>query len=371
VEIEFGAPGTIIPPAAQALTFAQRAEEAGYESIWWPSHLMGWHPQSVWTDDVTPLAKVQGNPHTWFHPLIMMSAAGAVTERIRIGVVVTDVITHHPAVLAHAALTLDHVTQGRLILGLGSGEQLNVTPYGMEWDKPVGHLDEGLDVIRLLWENDDPVSFDGQFYKLEDAVLGLSPYTPGGPPIWIAAHGPRSLRITGAKADGWLPTKMFAEEYGESLSRIREASVAAGRPEDSVTAGMLGYVLVGPDEETVERIKEHPLVRLLCILMPSHDFEKLGIEPPLGGAGSGFHDFVPTRVERERALELAEAIPPRTLDYYAFCGTVDQVVDEIAEFHAQGLRHLILWNITAFGDPTLAGFSFRAMNEIRQRLRER
>ena len=129
------------------------------------------------------------------------------------------------------------------------------------------------------------------------------------------------LGITGRKGDGWLPTKMFPEEYGAALAKIRESSVAAGRPEDAVTPGMLAYVIVGPDEEAVERVKQHPLVRLLCILLPSDDFVKLGIDPPLGSAGSGFHDFLPTRVGREEALALAEAIPPRTLDYYAFCGT--------------------------------------------------
>jgi phthiodiolone/phenolphthiodiolone dimycocerosates ketoreductase len=110
-------------------------------------------------------------------------------------------------------------------------------------------------------------------------------------------------------------------------------------------------------------------VRLLCVLLSSEDFAKLGIDPPLGSAGSGFHDFLPTRCDREEALRIAEAIPPRTLDYYAFCGTVDQVVEEFAQFHEAGLRHPILWNITAFGDPSLAGFSFRALNEVRERLR--
>jgi phthiodiolone/phenolphthiodiolone dimycocerosates ketoreductase len=272
-------------------------------------------------------------------------------------------------VLAQTALTIDHVTRGRSILGLGSGEQLNVTPYGMDWDRPVGHLDEAIDVIRLLWQADGAVDFAGAFYTLEDAVLGLQPYTPGGPPIWIAAHKPRMLGITGRKGDGWLPTKMEVDEYADALAAIRKASAAAGRPEDAVTPGMLAYVLVGPDEAAVERLKEHPLVRLLCVLLPSETFRKLGIEPPLGDAGSGFHDFLPTRVGREEGLRIAEAIPPRTLDYYAFCGTVDQIVDEFVRFHAAGLRHPILWNITAFGDPSLAGFSFRALNEIRERLR--
>ncbi len=369
MEIEFGAPGTIMPPADKAVENARRAEADGYESIWWQSHLMGWHPESVWTEDITPLAKFQDNPHTYFDPLVMMGVAGAVTEKIRVGVVVTDVITHHPAVLAQTALTLDHVTKGRAILGLGSGEQLNVGPYGMEWSKPVGHLDEALDVIRLLWNAEGAVDFDGEFYPLRDAVLGLAPYTPGGPPIWVAAHKPRMLGITGRKGDGWLPTKMYASEYGEALARIRAASSDAGRPDDHVTPGMLAYVIVGPDAEAVERVKQHPLVRLLCILLPSEDFAKLGIDPPLGADGSGFHDFLPTRVPREEALRLAEALPPRTLDYYAFCGTPDEIVEQFAEYHAQGLRHPILWNITPFGDPSLAGFSFKAMNEVRAKLK--
>ena len=161
---------------------------------------MGWHPESVWTEDITPLAKFQPNPHTYFDPLVMMGVAGAVTEKIRVGVVVTDILTHHPAVLAQTALTLDHVTKGRAILGLGSGEQLNVTPYGMEWDKPVGHLDEALDVMRLLWGAEGAVDFEGQFYNLKDAVLGLSPYTPGGPPIWIA--GPQAANARDHRPQG-------------------------------------------------------------------------------------------------------------------------------------------------------------------------
>ena len=85
MEIEFGAPGTIMPPADKAVENARRAEADGYESIWWPSHLMGWHPESVWTEDITPLAKFQDNPHTYSDPLVMMGVAGAVTEKIRVG----------------------------------------------------------------------------------------------------------------------------------------------------------------------------------------------------------------------------------------------------------------------------------------------
>jgi phthiodiolone/phenolphthiodiolone dimycocerosates ketoreductase len=101
--VTLGAPGQIMPPASRAVELARRAEADGFDSVWWPCHLMGWHPDSVWTEDLTPLAAVQPNPHVYFEPLSMMAAVGAVTDRIRVGVCVTDVIRRHPAMLAQQA----------------------------------------------------------------------------------------------------------------------------------------------------------------------------------------------------------------------------------------------------------------------------
>ena len=148
--LQLGVPGQIMPPADRAVRFAQRSEADGYDAVWWPDHLMGWHADTMWTPDLTPLADVQANPHTYFDPMIMLGVVGAQTSRIKVGVVVTDLIRRNPAMAASTALTLDHVTQGRAIIGLGSGEKLNVTPYGMSFDKPVAKLSEGIDVMRLL-----------------------------------------------------------------------------------------------------------------------------------------------------------------------------------------------------------------------------
>lgn len=371
MDIELGMPGQIMPPLDKAIANALRSEAAGFDAVWWPDHLMGWIPDSLWTEDITALAKTQPNPHVHVDPLTMMAVVGAQMARARVGVVVTDLIRRHPAVLAQTMLTLDHVTQGRAILGLGSGERLNVTPYGMPFDKPVARLSEGIDIIRLLWTADGPVNFEGKFHKLEKAVLGMSPYGETCPPIWTAAHGPRMLDLTGRKSDGWLPTKMTAQEYGESLDRIRRSAKEAGRDPAAITPGLLAYVLVGPDERTVARLREQTLVRSLCVLLPTEVFRKLGVEPPLASAGSGFHDFIPTAVSREEALRVVASIPPKVVDYYAFCGTPEQIVDQIEEQYNAGLRHLVLWNITAFGDPDLAGFSFRALAEIKDALRSR
>ena len=224
--ITLGVPGQIMPPAARALQYAQRAEADGFDAVWWPCHLMGWHPNSLWTADITPLAEMQNSPHVHFDPLAMMAAVGAVTERIRVGVAVTDVIRRHPAMLAMEALTVDHLAGGRAILGLGSGERLNLTPYGIDFDKPVSRLTEAIEVIRLLWSTDQPVNFAGRFFQLQDAVLGLQPFEGRTPPIWLASHGPRMLELCGSHGDGWIPTKSEPEEYAERLSVIRRSARA-------------------------------------------------------------------------------------------------------------------------------------------------
>lgn len=371
MDIQLGVPGQIMPPADKAIALARRNEADGFDSVWWPCHLMGWHADSVWTEDLTPLAAHQDNPHVYFDPLIMMGAVGSHTERIRLGVVVTDLIRRHPAMAAQAMLTVDHLAGGRAIFGLGSGERMNITPYGMPFDRPVARLSEGIDVIRRLWEADGPISFEGRFHKLHDAVLGLRPYGDRPPPIWTAAHGPKMLEMTGQKADGWLPTKMSPEDYATSLGTIRQSAEASGRDPDAITPGLLAYTLVAPDEDTLTRLTAQPLIRFLCVAMPPEIYRSMGLQPPLAASGGGFHDFIPAAVDRAEGMRIIDAIPPDVVRHYAFCGTPAQLADQIAEYHHAGLRHLIMWNITAFGDPALAGWSFSALAELRDLLRAR
>jgi phthiodiolone/phenolphthiodiolone dimycocerosates ketoreductase len=369
MRVTLGAPGRIMPPAAKAVEFAQRAEQDGFDAIWWPSHLMGWIPDSVWTEDVTELARVQANPHVYFDPLVMMGAAGAATERIKVGVCVTDTIGRHPAALALSALTADHLAEGRAILGLGSGERMNVTPYGLEWSKPVGRLEEAIEVMRLLWSADGPVDFDGRFFRLQDAVLGLEPYEGRHPQVWLAAHGPRMLGITGRLADGWLPTNIKPEAYAEKLAAIRESAHAAGRDPDAITPSMLAYVLCAPDEEALESMCAAPLARMLfaAVDLPPDTYARHGSTSPFEG-GTGFHSFLPTTVTRAEAERIVSHIPGGIVREHTLCGTPEAIADQIRTYQQAGLRDVVLWNITAFADPAHAVYSFRALREVRRLL---
>jgi phthiodiolone/phenolphthiodiolone dimycocerosates ketoreductase len=370
MRVTLGAPGRIMPPAAKAVEFAQQAEADGFDAIWWPCHLMGWTPDSVWTEDLTALAKYQANPHQYFHPLMMMGAAGAATERIKVGVCVTDTIRRHPAQLAQEALTASHLARGRAILGLGSGERMNIEPYGMSFNKPVGRLEEAIRVIRMLWESQgETVDFAGDFFNLKDAVFGLPLYEDTAPPIWLAAHGPRMLRICGELADGWLPTNIKPDAYGEKLGRIHKSAEKVGRDPDAITPSMLAYVMCAPDEETLQQMCESPLARLLfaAVDLPAETYERYGSTSPFEG-GTGFHSFLPSTVTREEALRIVDHIPAGIVRDHCLCGTPDQIAEQIREYQAVGLRDVVLWNITPFGDPAHAVYSFRALRELRKLL---
>ncbi len=359
-----------MPPANRAVQFAQQAERDGFDAVWWPCHLMGWLPDSVWDSEFTSLVEAQANPHIYFEPLTMMGAAGAATETLRVGVCVTDVIRRHPAMLAQQMLTVDQLARGRAILGLGSGERMNVAPYGLEWRKPVSRLTEGLEVIRALWGSEGrPVDYEGEFFKLDGAVLGLEPYGDRPPQIWLAAHGPRMLRLCGRMADGWIPTNIEVEAYAEKLAAVRGSAEEAGRDPDKITPSMLAYVLCAPDEETLERLCSRPLTRLLfaAVDIAPETYERYGSSSPFAG-GTGFHSYVPSLVTREEALRVASHITNEIVRDSTLHGTAEQIANRIRAYAQAGLRDVILWNITPFADPSLAGYSFRAMQEVRRLL---
>jgi phthiodiolone/phenolphthiodiolone dimycocerosates ketoreductase len=365
--VTLGVPGQFMPPAPRTAELARRAEADGFDAMWFPCHLMGWHPDSVWTEEFTPIAALQSNPHMYYDPFQAMAVAGVATERLRVGVGVTDVLRRHPAMLAQSALTAQHYAGGRAIIGLGSGETLNVEPYGLQFTKPVGRLTEAIEVIKLLWGTTEPVTFHGDFFDLEDAILGLEPLDGVPPPIWLASHGPRMLELCGREADGWLPTKSTPEEYADRLTVIRNSADGAGRDPDAITPSMLGYVLCAPDEETLQRMTEHPLVRMLCVLLPAHVYERHGATPPFA-SGSGFHGFIPTRVDRAEAERVIAHIPPEIVRYATFHGDAAQIAEQVRAYMDAGLRDLALWNVTGFADPALAGYSFKVLREVKELL---
>jgi phthiodiolone/phenolphthiodiolone dimycocerosates ketoreductase len=360
-----GASGTIMPPVEGVLRNAQRIEGKGYDSIWWPDHLMGWFPQSIWTPDVTPLASFQQNPDVYLDPVATIAAVAVHTERVQLGTSVTEPIRRHPAMLANEWLTLDHLSKGRAILGIGCGEAENITPYGLDYSKAVSKFEEALAIIRLLWENDEPVDFDGTYWPLHDAVVGLGAYEGRFPPIWVGAHGPRMLDITGRFADGWLPTHVpTPQDYAERLGRIRGAAEKAGRDFSSFTPGLWTYTIVAADHEEAHRIAHQPLPKVNLLVLPSSAYEERGHSHPLGAGFYGIRDFIPARYGKDEVLKALDQIPEDIVHDYTVHGTPDELVQMVRDYESAGLQHVVLWNQTYLGDPTKVSESFHLLDDV-------
>ena len=356
--LELSAMGAVRPPADAVLAAAQRREQQGFDAIWWADHLLHWFPLSIWTPDLVPQAATQPSPHIWFDPVPVVAAAAAATRDIRLGIGVTDVIRRHPASLAQTALTLDHLTGGRFVLGVGSGEALNLEPFGVANERPLSRLEDGLEVMRLLMASPDPVDYEGEHFRLRGASLGLRPVDGRPPPIWIAAHRPRGLALAGRRADGWLPLATDPDQYAEMLARVREGAAAAGRPQDAVTPGLYARVVVAETREEAEAaIDGSLLMRFIALTRPAEAFAARGAEHPLGEGAFGLTSFMPTAYGRAEALRLAEAVPPEVVRDAVIHGTPDEVARAVGAFVERGARHVQLTNMTPLAAPPLAAAS--------------
>jgi len=372
--LKVGTVGTVVPPVEGLIRTAQSAERR-YDSMWWPDHLMGWLPQSIWTTDITPLAHVMDNPHVFLDAIAAMAAVAVHTQTLTLGTSVTEPIRRHPAMLAQEFLTLDHLSHGRVILGLGAGELENVEPYGLDYRRPVGRFEEALRIIRLLWSTNEPVDFDGEFWTLRDAVCGIGPFvredgTATPPPIWSGAHGPRMLDIVGRLCDGWLPTyDGSADRWSQRLDAIHASATKASRDPATITPGMFAMVIPAEDDAELERLLEDRIVKAWMLLVPSEVYEAAGHEHPLGSPWYGLTDYVPSRLGRDEALKAIDAVPTDICRTYILCGTPSTIAAELRDFEVRGLQHVVFQNVGFMADPMKTREQFQLQAEIVEELR--
>jgi probable F420-dependent oxidoreductase len=214
---------------APLLAMAECVEEAGFDSVW-----LG--------DSMTARPRHE--------PLTLMAAVAARTRRVRIGTAVLLPALRAPVVLAHAVATIDRLAKGRVILGVGIGDDSQAArrefaAAGVPWDKRVGRFLEVLRICRLLWTRDH-VSFIGKHFALDDVTIEPKPHRPGGPPIWIGGSGPTAFREA-PRFDGWFPTGRKVEFFADHFPEIRAAAKALGRSENAVTGAV--YVTLALDED--------------------------------------------------------------------------------------------------------------------------
>ena len=333
-----------------------------YHSIWLPDHMVSFWPDSIWTPEFTDLATASPSPHRHLDAMAVAGAAAALTQNVPIATSVVDTVRRHPAMLAQTALTLDHISKGRFILGLGSGEAENTVPYGFDFAKPVGRFEEALKVIKLLWESDSPVDFDGQFYTLHHARMDTELFGGRCPPIWIGAGGPRMLEITGRYADGWWPAGAWSpEDYAQKLGVVRASAEKAGRDPMAIVPAFIQTCLIGDDAELAE-ILEAPLVKAIILQISAAELRKYGHDHPMGETWRGFVDIDPGVLTRERIIAFCKQVTPEMIFSIIPHGTPERIAQIVKDFCDAGLR---VPKIMDYGGMAGLAYGARSAGKVR------
>jgi len=221
------------------LAMARAAEEVGLESIWLGDHLL-------YRDDGR---EERGPLEVW----TLLSAIAAVTERVTLGPLVACASFHPPGLIAKMAATVDDVSRGRLVLGLGAGwNETEYRAFGLPYDHRVSRFEESFEIVRRMLAG-ERVTLDGRFWQADDLVL-MPP--PGRRiPLMIGSNGPRMLSIALPHVDWW--NTWYAsygntvEGFAELNGRISEAAEQAGREPSEIARSTA--VLVELDPGAVKR----------------------------------------------------------------------------------------------------------------------
>lgn len=347
-------------PLVSLLQRAFRAEELGYDFLWVPDHL----------SDIQPATSI-------YDAWSVLGYIGARTEKVMLGSGVTDIQRMHPAKTASTVATLDNLTGGRAILGIGAGEVMNTKPYGIEWEtteKRIQRLREYIGVAKALWSSsyEKQVGYDGKFYNFKEAHLSLKPFRQPRPPIYIGAFSSNSmLEVTGELADGWYPGAYFSPAtFRQKCKVIHEAVSRSGRKSGAIDLMANVPVVFADDNETMDMVRnsfKKSLVinrYMLRLLGEEEAYETVSktllyqLIAPTPAYGKVLDKMV-------RELPVSEDALDRGISEMMAVGTPSQCVEKVARFVKAGATHIFLSSIVGSDDETLETFAAKVIPALR------
>ncbi|MET1019359.1 MAG: LLM class F420-dependent oxidoreductase, partial [Microterricola sp.] len=291
-------------PPASALEAVQEAERLGFDSVW--------TSEAYGSDALTPLA--------WW---------GAQTERLQLGTAIMQMSARAATATAMAAITMDHLSNGRFILGLGaSGPQVVEGWYGQPYPKPLARTREYIDIVRQVLERSAPVTSAGPFYPLpypgEDGTgLGKPLVSTVHPlrrelPIYLAAEGPKNVALSAEIADGWLPFLFSPRQNAEFAAQLAEGFARRSEersPQSAFEVAVTVPVVLNDDVE-----KAADAVRPMIALYVGG----------MGAKGANFHRDVVARLGYEAECDLIQELYLGGRKEEAIAAVPTRLVEEIA-----------------------------------------
>ena len=317
--------------ATQAIEDAVAAERAGFDAVWVPDHF---------TD-------VDGDR---LEPWTVLASVAVQTKRIELGSGVTDTQRSHPSRTAHSVASLDVISGGRAILGIGAGEAMNIIPFGLPWEEPSGRaarLEEAVGVIKLLWtsKRDAKVNFSGNFYNLRDAYLSQEPVRKPHPPVYIGAmNSRRTLDVTGKLGDGWIGWFNTPESFRKKWKIIQDAASAAGRNPDKIES--VSHLMVALPRNSEERDLAM-LGAKSSLLMEKENLKGMGYTNFSGF--TQYQNLVISKEHMDNVFEVAAEIPDEYVHKSMAIGTMEDVGAKVEEMYGAGLKHIVVIDLLAPG----------------------
>ncbi|MCX8161964.1 MAG: LLM class flavin-dependent oxidoreductase [Candidatus Bathyarchaeota archaeon] len=229
-----------------------RAERIGFDALWVLDHLF--LPDRIYR----AIGEVSGRRDA-LDAWIVMAAMATVTRSIRIGSCVTPIPLRNPPLLAKTVATLDSLSNGRIIFGVGAGwfsEEFR--RYGIRWDRfqvRVAKTIEGVTVIKKLWTEDSP-SYSGRFYRIIEAPLWPKPVQKPHPPIFFGGRSEAILKAVAEMGDGWISWAVSSNEFREKVSMIRDMARRIGRKPETVKPACNLIVSISEDYDEARKIAE-------------------------------------------------------------------------------------------------------------------
>lgn len=306
-------------PSPAMVTLAQEAENLGYDSVW--------TAEAYGSDALTPLA--------WI---------GAQTQKIRLGTGVCQLSARSPTAMAMAAMTIDHLSQGRFILGLGvSGPQVVEGWYGAPFAKPLSRTREYVDIIRQVLAREAPVHNDGPHYPLPyhgEGSWGLGkplksivhPYREALP-IFMGAEGPKNVALSAEIADGWLPLY-----YSPFRPEVYAASLSNAKPGFEISQG----VAVNITDDIASGLA--PVKQMLALYVGGMGAKKRNFHKELIGR-FGFEaqaQQIQDLFLAGKKAEASNAVPDQLADEISLVGPVERIRDRLQAWRETPITSLLV-----------------------------
>lgn len=327
---------TPMHPFASLQLMMAVAEEAKVDSVWLPDHLLGCANPALWRD--MAMASVSPDADAWYDPFACIAALARDTE-LPLGVCVTDAIRRRAPDLVRTTLTLHQFCRGGFHLGIGAGEAENLIPFGYDFSSPVTQLEAALRDLRALLDR-GVASGSGRI------GLPLHRSDIGPPKVWIGAHDPRMLRLTGEYGDGWIPAwPMSPSSYGARRDTIARHAARVDRPMPECALHIAA--IVGESRSHVaELMAREPLGKLVALMCPAELWTKYGLTHPSGEGSRGLVDLIFHDLDPDRLRELAPTIPFELVEEFMFVGNAREIAERVRGYADHGLEHVILGSVT-------------------------